>query len=48
MLPELYLRISFFLLRRKLKQPQPRRAIQRNHYQPIGVRIRARAGQQAT
>lgn len=48
MLPELYLRLSFFLLRRKLKQPPPRRAIQRNHYQPIGVRNRARAGQHAT
>lgn len=43
----LYLRISFFLLRRKLRPVRPRRAIQSNHYQTYGARMRSRATQQA-
>ena len=43
----LYLRISFFLLRRKLKPVQPRQTSQTTHYQTYGARMRARASQQA-
>jgi hypothetical protein len=38
----LSLRISFFFLRRKLKPVRPRQAIQTNHYQTYGARMRAR------
>ncbi len=47
LLPILYFRLSFLLLRRKLRQAHTRSAIRVGHYQTYGARMRARSTQQA-